>query len=82
MSSSAVLQVQNMWKCDYKLLKAQKRIVNRSHHENAVVWNPFPKRLKWDVAEHDGFCLHFHATSFVEIFLQINFTHAIKPCLL
>ena len=30
-----------MWKCDYKLLKAQNRTVNRSHHENAVVWNLF-----------------------------------------
>ena len=30
-----------MWKCDYKLLKAQKQTVNRSHHENVVVWNIF-----------------------------------------
>ena len=60
MSYSAVLKVQNMWKCDYKLLKAQKETVNRSHHENAVDWNPLLKWLKWDVVEQDGFCLHFH----------------------
>ena len=43
----------NMWKCDYKLLKAQKRSVNGSHPENAVGWNPSPKLLNWDVVEHD-----------------------------
>ena len=25
---------------DYKPLKAQKRTVNRSHHEDVVAWNP------------------------------------------
>ena len=43
-----------MWKRGYKLLKARKRTVNHSHHENAVYWNPFPKRLKWNVDEQDG----------------------------
>ena len=40
-----------------------------------------PKRLKWDVVEHDVFCLHSHATSFVEIFSQKYCLHLIKPWL-
>ena len=42
-----------MWKCDYKLLKAQKRTVNRSHHENGRRLESLSKWLKWDVVEHD-----------------------------
>ena len=34
MSYSVVLQVQNIWKCDYKLLKAKKRTVNRPPAQN------------------------------------------------
>ena len=35
-----------MWKCDDKLLKAQKRTVDRRHHENAVGWNKFSSLTK------------------------------------
>ena len=67
-----------MWKCDYKLLKAPKRTVNRRHHEtvydgfvmaaNSLRFTERLRSLKWDVVVQYGFCLHFHTTSFVEIF--------------
>ena len=66
-----------MW---LQALKAQKQTVNCSHHENAIGWNPFPKWLKWDIVEHDGFCLHFHTTrrnNFTNILHAFNKTMSI-----
>lgn len=41
MAYSAVLWVQNMENCDYKLLKAKKETVNLRDPETAVDWNQF-----------------------------------------
>ena len=58
MSYFAVLYVQTMWKCDYKLLKAQKQTVNRNHHKNTVGWKPFDEVLKQCGYRFDTWCYH------------------------
>ena len=68
--------MENIWKYDCKLLKAQKRTVNCSLHENAEDWNPFPIRLKRDVIEHDVFLFTLSCNLIRQNIFLTNIFHA------